>query len=110
VPGVEIIAIVVLAGIIWLWFDSLRAREAAVSAARSACAVEGLMLLDDTVAICGLKLARNGEGRLTLQRAYDFEYSDTGNNRLGGSIVLLGREVIMLNVGPGERAGSRLED
>ena len=32
------------------------------------------MLLDYTVAIAGLKLARNEAGRLKLQRAYDFEY------------------------------------
>ena len=40
------------------------------------------MLLDDTVVIAGLKPARDEGGRLKLQRAYDFEYSDTGNNRL----------------------------
>jgi hypothetical protein len=98
-PGVEIIAILVLAGAGWLWFDSLRAREAAVNAARSACAGEGVLLLDETVAICAMKLARDREGRVALQRAYNFEYSDTGNNRIEGSIVLLGREVILLNVG-----------
>jgi len=34
-----------------------------------------------------------------LQRAYDFEYSDTGNNRLKGSVVLLGHRVMLLNIG-----------
>ena len=57
------------------------------------------MLLDDTVAISGLRPARNEEGRIKLQRAYDFEYSDNGNNRLTGSVVLLGHHVVTLNVG-----------
>jgi hypothetical protein len=51
------------------------------------------------VAISGLKPARDEEGRLKLQRAYDFEYSDTGNNRLKGSLVLRGRRLVIINVG-----------
>jgi len=98
-PGPEIIGIIIFAGLAWLWFDSLKAREAAVRAARAACAAEGLMLLDDTVAISNLKPARDDDGRLKLQRAYDFEYSDTGDNRLQGSVVLRGHRVIVLNVG-----------
>ena len=103
----EIAGILLLGALAWLWLDSLKAREAAVVAARAACASEGLLLLDDTVAISALKPARDEEGRLRLQRAYDFEYSDTGNNRLKGSVVLLGHRVVVLNVGwriePGER-------
>lgn len=98
-PGPEIIGILALAAAAWLWLDSLKAREVAIGAARAACAAEELMLLDATVAISGLKLARDGEGRVKLQRAYDFEYSDTGNNRLKGSVVMLGHRVVILNVG-----------
>jgi len=95
----EIVGIVMLGALAWLWLDSLKAREAAVRAARGACAAEGLMLLDDTVAIAALKPARDEQGHLKLQRAYEFEYSDTGNNRLRGSVVLLGHQVVILNVG-----------
>ena len=95
----EIVLILVAAGAAWLWLDSLKAREAAVAAAREACAPESLLLLDDTVAIAGVKLARDDDGRIRLQRAYDFEYSDTGNNRRNGAVVLLGRRVILFNIG-----------
>ena len=95
----EISLILTCAAAVWLWIDSLHAREAAVAAARHACAVEGLMLLDDTVAIAALKLARNDDGRIQVQRAYNFEYSDTGNNRRNGSVVLLGRRVVVFNIG-----------
>jgi len=98
-PVPEILSMLALGAIAWLWLDSLKAREAAVRAAREVCAAEGLLLLDDTVAIAGFRPARNGEGRVHLRRAYDFEYSDTGNNRLKGSVVLHGHRVVVLNVG-----------
>ena len=98
-PTLEIVLLLACAALAWLWLDSLKAREAAVAAAREACAVEGLLLLDDTVAIAALTLARGDDGRIRLRRAYTFEYSDTGNNRRDGSVVLLGRRVVLFNVG-----------
>lgn len=98
-PTLEIVLSLACAALAWLWLDSLKAREAAVAAAREACAVEGLLLLDDTVAIAALALARNEEGRIRLRRAYTFEYSDTGNNRREGSVVMLGRRLVLFNVG-----------
>ena len=107
-PVLEIIGILVLAAIAALWLDSIKVREAAVHAARVACAAEGFQLLDDTVAIASLKPARDESGRLRLLRAYDFEYSDTGDNRLKGSVVLIGRRVLILNVGPAAPPGGRV--
>ncbi len=98
-PGMELFGILVLGAIAWFWLDSVKAGETAVRAARELCKSEGLMLLDDTVAISGLKPVRDNDGRLKLQRAYDFEYSDTGDNRLKGSVVLQGHRVVILNVG-----------
>ena len=98
-PFAEILSVLALGGAAWLWLDSIKAREVAVTAARSACTADGLLLLDDTVAITNLKLRRDDDGQVRLQRAYDFEYSDTGNNRLRGSIVLLGHRTTLINVG-----------
>jgi len=106
-PVLEVLGILALAAIAWFWFDSLKAREAAMRAAREVCAAEGLMFLDDTVAIASLKPVRDDGGRITLQRAYDFEFSDTGNNRLKGSVVMRGHRVMLLNVGPGVAPTSR---
>jgi len=86
----------------FLW-SSLRAREAANDAIRPACRAHGYLFLDDTVAIRALKLARDDEGRVRIQRTYDFEYSDTGDNRRKGSVVMLGKEVVVFNVGVRER-------
>ena len=82
----------------WFWLDSLRAREAALDGARKACDAEGVQLLDWTVAMKRLRLARDDEGRRGFQRTYDFEFSDTGNNRIGGSITLIGRQVLALHL------------
>jgi hypothetical protein len=95
----EIAGILFLAGLAWLWLDSLKVREAAVRAAKEVCVAEGLLFLDDTVAISALKLARDDGGRLRIQRAYEFEYSDTGNNRLKGSVVMLGHQLVVFNIG-----------
>ncbi len=97
--GWELFGLVLLAGGAWLWLDSLKARDGGIAAARAACNAEGLQLLDDTVSLASLRPARNDDGRLLLRRVYDFEYSDTGDNRRNGSVVLLGHRVVLLNVG-----------
>jgi hypothetical protein len=82
------------------WVDSLRARERALAAGRSACERYGLQFLDDTVSFARLGLARDADGRLRLRRSYTFEFSDTGNNRRHGAIVLLGAELADLQLEP----------
>ena len=105
--GWELLGLILLAGGAWLWLDSLKARDGGIAAARGACNSEGLQLLDDTVSLASLRLARSEDGRLMLRRVYDFEYSDTGDNRRRGSVMLLGHRVALLNVGlravPAER-------
>jgi hypothetical protein len=100
VPTLEIVSLALLGALGWFWLDSLKARDAAILAARKACESEGLQFLDETVAIGGLKPARNDDGQLLLRRVYNFEYSDTGDNRRQGSVVLLGQRVMVLNIGP----------
>jgi hypothetical protein len=100
----EIALLVLAAAAAWLWIDSLRARDVARAAARTACEAEGVLLLDDTVAIASLRPARKENGHVTLQRAYEFEYSDTGDNRRTGALVLVGDKVVLLNIGTREPA------
>jgi hypothetical protein len=95
----ELFGLVALGALAWLWYDSLKARDAGIRAVRSACEAEGLQLLDETVSIAGLKPARNEEGHLVLRRVYQFEYSDTGDNRRRGSLVMLGQRVLVINIG-----------
>jgi hypothetical protein len=98
-PAFEIAGLVLLAILGWLWLDGLKARDAAIAAARKACLADGLQLLDDTVSITRLRPVRDDDGRLLLQRVYTFEYSDTGDNRRRGGVTLLGHDVVLVNVG-----------
>ncbi len=92
-----IVAIVVAA---LFWTDSLRARERALAAGRAACERNGLQFLDETVAGAGLRLARNEAGELRIRRVFSFEFSDTGDNRRQGSVVVLGADVQDLQLEP----------
>ena len=96
----ELVALLALGGGILLWTDSLRARERAVRAGRSACERYGLQFLDDTVSFARMRLARNEDGELRIARTYTFEFSDTGNNRRQGAIVMLGAELQDLHLEP----------
>lgn len=89
----EVAAIVLIVSGIFLWIDSLRARERAIQAGRSACERYRLQFLDDTVSFARLRLARNEDGELRIARTYSFEFSDTGNNRRHGAIMMLGSEL-----------------
>jgi hypothetical protein len=89
----EAAAIVFIAAGIFLWLDSLRARERAVQAGRAACQRYDLQFLDDTVSFTRIRLGRDEDGQLRLARTYTFEFSDTGNNRRQGAIVMLGGEL-----------------
>lgn len=99
-PLTELVGTAILVAIAWLWYDSVHVRDLGIRAAKAACAADDLQLLDDTVAFIRLGLARDDEGRLRLRRAYSFDFSDTGNNRRRGSLVMLGEDVLVINTGP----------
>ena len=97
ISPLDFFGLLLLAGIAWFMWDSLKAREAAVAASRAACAAEGLQFLDDTVAIQALRPVRDN-GTLGLRRVYGFEYSESGDSRRKGSVVLVGDHVLVLNL------------
>ena len=92
------ILLIVAGGLFWV--DSLRARERALAAGRSACERYGVQLLDETVQFAKLRLARDDEGRMRLKRTYTFEFSETGDNRRHGVIVMLGGDLRDLQLEP----------
>lgn len=80
----------------WFWQDSMQTRQVAIAEGNRACAAEGFQFLDWSVALKKVTLKRDGDGRVRLQRLYDFEYSDTGNNRMPGNVAMLGRNVVSI--------------
>lgn len=85
--------IVLLAAIVWVWIDALRARDAALQACRRLSERLGVQLLDETVALRRLRPARDRDGRVRLRRHFRFEYSESGHERRQGEAVLLGCRV-----------------
>jgi Protein of unknown function (DUF3301) len=96
----DAVALLALALLAWLWYDSMRARERAVAAGKSACARERLQFLDETVECTSVRPARDAAGRLQLRRVYRFEFSDDGSRRRAGLIVMLSGEVESLTMEP----------
>jgi hypothetical protein len=90
---ISLLFLILLATLGWLWFDSLRALEIARSAGKRACYDANVQFLDDTVASTALALARDKSGRRVLRRTYRFEFSETGDSRLEGQLIILGDKV-----------------
>jgi hypothetical protein len=88
----------VLAG--WAWHANLAARELANRVASDTCIQAGVQLLDGTVAVLRLTLARAGDGRLAVRRTYVFDYSEDGYDRRRGFVVLTGLSLDSVGLGP----------
>ena len=89
----------VLAGL-WFWYDSMRAFEIARNGGKQACIDANVQFLDDTVAGAGLALVRDSSGRRVWRRTYRFEFSETGNTRLEGRLILLGDKIESVTMEP----------
>lgn len=96
----ELTGLILCGALAWLWYDSVNVRDIGIRTAKAACRADGLQLLDETVAIANVGFGRDDEGRLRLRRRYAFDYSDTGDNRRRGSLVMLGDQVLVINTGP----------
>ena len=88
--SVEVLFLVVCAALAAFWYDSMRAREAALDSARRATEAADCQLLDATVSLETLRPARDAGGMLRLRRVYRFEFSDDGQRRMEGRVTLHG--------------------
>ncbi len=96
----SIFFLLLLAALGWYWFDSMHALEQAREVGRRTCSDVDVQFLDDTVARIELKLVRDESGRRVLRRTYRFEFSETGNSRIEGRIILLGHNVESVTMDP----------
>ena len=93
----ELLVVLLLGALVWFWFDSLKAREAGVEAARRACLREAVQFLDETVVGHGFKFARDDKGHLVLRRGFDFEYSLSGDDRYLGAVIIEGHDIVLVD-------------
>jgi len=92
-PSLLLLLLIGVAG----FFAFTRARAAAERAAeisRDACQAAGVQWLDHSVAATGVRLRRTPDGWLGLERRYRFEYSEDGQDRHVGQIVLLAGRLV----------------
>ncbi len=96
----SLLALLLIAILGWYWMHSIRILEIARDAGRQACIKDEVQFLDDTVASTRLALARDTSGRRILRRTYRFEFTETGNNRRDGEVVMLGERVESVTMEP----------
>lgn len=88
-----VVLLALMAGLVWLWSDSRGAAERAAEVCRSTCRDLNLQFLDQALALSGLGIARNTDGRLKFLRQFRFEFSTTGADRRQGRVTMLGARV-----------------
>jgi hypothetical protein len=96
----EIVFIIVIAALIWYWWDSIWCKEIARSAGRRRCDQADVQFLDDTVERKKIWLQRNEQGNLQFRRLYHFEFTLMGEKRYLGHIDMLGKRVINIEMEP----------
>jgi hypothetical protein len=96
----SLLFLLLMAALVWYWLDSLRALEHARNIGRRTCNDAEVQFLDDTVARIALQLVRDESGRRVLRRTYRFEFSETGNSRLEGQVILMGHRLESVMMDP----------
>ena len=96
----EFIVLIFLLGLGWLWLENQGVRERAIAIAKDFCTKEDVQFLDGAMALVRMRFKRDALGRMAIARTYQFEFSDTGDNRLKGTIMLLGQKLETLHLQP----------
>ena len=82
------------------WLNAQKAKEIALAAARNHCLVMDVQMLDDYVALNGIRLNRDNIGKIQLRRSFLFEFSSTGNERYNGTVLMRGYRVESIVMDP----------
>lgn len=92
----ELILLIVVGAVALYWQSAMKAKEAAVAAAKRECKLCSVQLLDQTVHLVKFSLSRDENGRWRIWREYRFEYSDDGETRREGRLTLLGHRLLRI--------------
>ena len=90
-----LLILLIVGGAGFFFFTAARAAaERATEVGHDACQAAGVQWLDQFVHAIGMRLRRKDDGWLGLERSFRFEYSEDGENRHIGRIVLLGDKLV----------------
>ncbi len=81
--------ILIIGLIIWFWLDSARSREMATAICTKACELRQVQFLDQTVALSRIGISWTQRG-IRLRRTFRFDFSEEGESRHSGHIVMIG--------------------
>ncbi|MBB3170114.1 DUF3301 domain-containing protein [Simiduia aestuariiviva] len=84
----------------WYTLQVARIKEVTVQAVRRRCESEDLQLLDGTIALYRLTLARDPSGWVRVRRIYGFEFTATGGDRNSGLVSVLGKRLEAIEMAP----------
>lgn len=87
-------------GIVWYWLKARELKERAVRLADRHCESLSLSLLDQTVVLKKLRLVKENNGRYSVYREYQFDFSSTGEDRYKGLVRLLGGRLEGVTLAP----------
>jgi len=93
----SLLPLVLLLACMYVWQNALRARERARGLCQQLCLQANVQLLDQTVALRGLRLKKVARGIL-LRRDYSFEFSVDGKDRHRGSLSTLDEQMLSHNL------------
>ena len=86
--------------VIYVIWQTLGLHDRAVVTAKRHCARQGVQLLDDTVALKRLRPKRSSSGAMSISRCYEFEFTSTGERRYLGTMEMLGRRLLHIDLEP----------
>jgi hypothetical protein len=105
-----LLILLILGGAGFFFFTASRAAaERAAEVGHNACQAAGVQWLDQSVHATGMRLRRMENGWLGLERSFRFEYSEDGQDRHIGRIVLLGEKLVGFS-GPTRAAQAMVRD
>lgn len=92
------LAVIVIA--VFYWRGALLVKERAFIAAQKRCAEMEVQLLDESIYLRRLWLKRNDAGKLSLWRAFYFEFTVSGADRYFGRVIVLGSRITQVELDP----------
>lgn len=82
------------------WWQAVRVKELAFSAAARRCKTEDVQLLDDSIALKTMGFKRSDGGPMGFERQYAFEFTSTGDQRYQGWVVMRGQRLVSVELPP----------
>lgn len=82
----------------WYWQDSLRSREFALRKCRTLCDEHDVQLLDQSVHVAHIRVAKTARHNFFIRRFYAFEFSIGGADRHNGVAVVANERIEYLSL------------